>query len=192
MGIETVAICELALGCGFPTDLPQKLQHAWTRAGETIRITEWPVNEGGNWGWRLSDGYHSAREEYEHEGWVSLTGPDAIMVTLHKSAAKICHPCRWGAFLSEDLIQRQLVSAMALVASVLGAKRLVLIPDSAYKCSEAMDGLFEGRSVDQITNWLGKTCGPPAESLSSIYTESEDSWEGDGYYILTVGPPLVS
>lgn len=183
MGIDVCAICDHRITDSFPEDFPDKLQRAWDQLGAPVRSSVWSANPGGRWAWDLSDGYHRARDEFDHEGWVQISGPDDFSITLHEAAAEICHPCSWGTFLSQPPVQEELLAAMGKIAGVLGGQQLILLPDSGYECSQAVDGVFEGRNVSQILNWLRRVCGPPANSLSSIYRETEDTWEGDGYYI---------
>ncbi|MGH9830355.1 MAG: hypothetical protein ACREDR_44685, partial [Blastocatellia bacterium] len=67
---------------------------------------------------------------------------------------------RWECFLEDDSVRARLRVVCRNLAETVGSKTIAYIPDSSYKPELALDLLHDGKTIDEIVEWLYVNCGP--------------------------------
>lgn len=135
------------------------------------------------WKWYFDPTFNGVEEELFEKGFIFMTSASGFFVTLYRKGLDISHSARWYSFLQEKNIQLALRSAVQHIGRVVGGETAIYLPDSYYKPSGASDLLFDDNDISDVVLWLEENCGPPAKTIEDIYSETEEFWNGDGYFI---------
>jgi hypothetical protein len=127
-------------------------------------------------------------KEFRLEGTISLDGPCGLAFIFSEHVCMVRHYTRWLTFLLNDLefdIRTPLRNMTRELAGYFGSAFAIYAPDSGARESGIMDFMWEdeNKDIDCMRNWLLQNCGPPADSIQTIYKEFEDHIQTDGYYI---------
>lgn len=106
--------------------------------------------------------------------FTEVEGPYGIRLVLGARLCEISALVRWGAFIGDEPVQAAVTALCMAVASCLGAKQVIYVPDSAYCPSSAMNFLEQYMPLEAVIDWLSHECGPPAPTISSIGRELSD------------------
>ena len=82
--------------------------------------------------------------------------------------------------MADPVYRSSLRRVFCELAGVLGATFAIYLPDSGYGCSGVEDLIGEGRSIEEMLQWLRNEIGDPAPSIEAIRS---DPWDGNGYFI---------
>jgi len=115
-----------------------------------------------------------ARPATDNYPFTEIEGPYGIRLVLGARLCEISALVRWGAFIEDEAVQAAVTALCKAVASCLGAKQVIYIPDSAYCPSLAMNFLEQYMPLEAVIDWLSRECGPPAPTISSIGRELSD------------------
>ena len=135
---------------------------------------------------------------------LDFDGPYGLYIEIGPRFCEIRPTPKWGAFVSDPAVEAAITALCQVIATCIGARRLLYLPDSAYCSSQALDFLEYDLPLDAVVDWLAVDCGPPAPSISSIYRPLSDDemskhipdWDGqseyrmhkaDGYFVASVG-----
>lgn len=135
-----------------------------------------------------------------------LQGPYGIHLGFGEHLVIVSPTIRWGRFVDDRDLQAVIQRFARALASCIGARHAIYLPDSASACAAACEAAYEGENMDQALLWLNTHCGPPASSISAIATWLTDEemhreypeWDGneesrvrraDGYWVDTLPSP---
>lgn len=134
------------------------------------------------WQWEPRWGI-SPMEDLQRVGYVTFAGQEGFRARFAHKTFMLQHFMQWHSFLTNDKISSGLRSICSYIAKPLESDRVIYLPDSGWKISNAHDLAIEGADLDTIITWLGKTFGPSARSLHEIYPNENDPKRGEGYFI---------
>lgn len=105
---------------------------------------------------------------------VEAAGPYGFSIEFWPRIA-VLHPTpKWGAFVSDPVIESAVRSLCLLVAQHIGADCLLYIPDSAHRPSNALQFVDQDIPLIAIVDWLRDACGLPSQDIPSIYRPLSD------------------
>lgn len=195
MGVDFACILDVALSprdvLELPSevlDLPQRLDRfndelARIWAGVDIPVTRqtwkadlWPATVALD---RLDEA------ESEEPLEVALTGPNWFNARIFQRSVGFSHVSRWKFFLNDvSGLHRPLLASCRLFAGVLGARRLLYLPDLGME-KLCEDGV-QDRPFEELVGHLQKAWGPPS-LWRPPYPLGERYWEV--YFVEEVGGP---
>jgi hypothetical protein len=105
-----------------------------------------------------------------------------MAVSVNGCSSSPMLPARWWSFLSDQTVRDKLRTVCRHTASVLGSNQILYLPSGFLKPEGAIGLIYEGKAVEEI-DWLLENCGPPVQSIESIYRGDLESWNANGYYI---------
>ncbi len=184
MGTDFTAVVNHNLGERDIHTLPELLNFTWDAVEDFLPIIEgYPVagSSPPKWQWRENEGGFSL-EGLHSRGTLLIEGPE-FFGRVSEQVLRVCHGVRWRSFLTEQTVRDKLRRVCRHTASVFGSTQIIYLPDGFYKPEGAIGLMYEGKAVEKMIDWLLENCGPPAQSIESIYREEHGSWSGDGYYI---------
>lgn len=186
MGVDFTALIDHTLSWDQMVTLDRIIDKEWRDENSPLRLPFDRIKSDGRWCWSIDSTFNSVDEEFFERGYVNFDSPAGYLGTLFKKGVEIAHVSRWWSFLYEDSVQFALINAVHHFAQIVGSHNVIYLPDSAYECSAASELLYEGKELSDVLLWLRQRCGPPAKTIRDIYCETEDAWEGDGYYVEAV------
>jgi len=184
MGTDFTAVVNHNLDEHDIHTLPDLLNTTWHTIEHILPIIEgYPVSGSSPAKWQWSE-YHGgfSFERLLNHNTISVNGHE-----FHGCASdrvfRVSHGVRWRSFLTDQVVRDKLRSVCRHLASVLGSNQIIYLPSGFYKPEGAISLMYEGKGVEEMIDWLLKNCGPPAQSIESIYRQEHESWVPDGYYI---------
>ena len=186
MGIDFTALMDHSLPWDQMITLDRIIDKEWQKQDSPLRLPFDRIRSDGRWRWELDSKFNSVDEELFERGHVYFESPVGFLGDLFRKGMSIYHTSRWWSFLCEDTVQSALRNAVHHIAQIVGAKTVIYLPDSNYHCSIASDLLYDDKEINDVLLWLKQQCGPPAETIRDIYSETENTWDGDGYYVEAV------
>ncbi len=78
------------------------------------------------------------------------------------------HLTRWSWFLEDQHIGTKLRNVSLHIVSVLGSDQIVYVPRGFLKPEGVRSLMYEGKTVENMVDWLYENCGQPAQSFESI------------------------
>jgi hypothetical protein len=183
MGTDFAAVVNHNLNLQDIQTLPDLLNSAWHTIEHVLPIREgYPVpgSSPDKWEWSEYSGYSLER----------LLDHNTVSVSCHEfygcasdRVFRVSAGVRWRSFLTDQVVREKLRSVCRHLASVFGSNQIIYLPSAFCKQEAAISLMYEGKGVEEMIDWLLENCGPPAQSIESIYRQVHESWEGDGYYI---------
>jgi hypothetical protein len=180
MGTHFTAVVNHNLDERHIYDLPDLLNRMWPKVEPLLPIMEGYPAPGfppSQWKWSERYGVFSVRklwnddtamlENYEFNGFAS------------KHVFRVSHAVRWSTFLEDRTTRSKLRQVCQHIASVLGGNQIVYLPSGFLKPEAAIGLMYEGKTVEDMIEWLIENCGPPAQSVDSFDFEELDK----RYYI---------
>lgn len=118
-------------------------------------------------------------------GTNEIYGPCGFSFTFSDKVCYFHHYIRWGAFLTDEVIQYKLRKVCYELRKLLNSSFVIYVPDSAVKESVILDFIWDDQNKDlnYIKNWLLINCGSPKENIKDIYKVYDEFWDSEGYYI---------
>ncbi|MBA2734634.1 MAG: hypothetical protein H0U54_17370 [Acidobacteria bacterium] len=184
MGTDFTAAVNHNLDGEHIYSLPELLNSDWHRVQHFLPIIEgYPVpgSSPDKWQWR-EDEAGSIRETIRNHGTIMIEGHE-FHGFVSKRVFQICHGVRWWPFLMERTVRNKLRGVCRHIGSALGSNQIIYLPDAFYKPEGALGLVYEGKGIEEMIDWLNTNCGPPAQTIESIYQEDDQGGSGDGYYI---------
>ena len=131
------------------------------------------------WSWEAFDEWSS-----------QLAGPGGLEISVGSGrTASIETGVLWWQFLRVRQVRTKVDAVVTVLASALGAKELIYLPDHDLDISEARD-LSDYESYPTIRTWLREEYGTPARAIGLIPCDPGDQWGGEGYFRRMLGTPL--
>lgn len=183
MGTDFTAVVNHNLNEHDIHRLPDLLNSTWRTVEQFLPIIEgYPVPRSSpdKWQWREGDGF-SLEKLQDHRTLVIEAHEFHGIVS--ERVLRVCHGIRWWSFLTEQTVRDKLRSVCQHAASVLGSNQIIYLPDGFLKPEGAIGLMYEGKAVEEMVDWLLENCGPPVQSIESIYRGELEGWNEDGYYI---------
>jgi hypothetical protein len=125
-----------------------------------------PVREPGKWQWSKRDGVFSIEKlranetamlvGNEFDGWAS------------KHVFSLTHLAKWSWFLEDQQVRSKLRNVCSHAASALGSNQIVYVPSGFLKPEGVRSLMYEGKTAEEMIDWLYQNCGQPAQSFESI------------------------
>ena len=179
MGVDFTAILDYRIDICELKDIPNKLNQV-----NSMLAGLWN-EEIENWSYYRDPLYHSIEEEFKIAKHLDLDGPFGFSITLGNQILEIYHITRWYMFLIDDHgIQEKLRNSILEIGKILGAKKIIYLPDSLYKESVVSGFVYESKNLKDVCSWLIENCGKPKEAIKDVLNETDDdSSDYSGYYI---------
>jgi hypothetical protein len=116
---------------------------------------------------------------------VSYQAPGSFFVYVGSRVVNVRASLRWRGFLSFEPLRRVHLPALRKIAGLLGASRIVYLPDDDPVLDAAK---LEGASLDDCIGELGRRWGPPQVSIEVIDPEVDPlTWvRDDGRHLYRV------
>ena len=191
MGVNFVALMGHNLDEEELYALPMLLNSTWSQAQQFLPVLEGlpaPGSAPDEWRWH-NTGNISLADELKRVGRITMDSPDCFIGHVGMRSLDIYHLARWWSFLTDEAVRRKLQGACRHIAVTLGSARIAYIPDSSYKPELARGLINEGKTIDEIVEWLRANCGPPAADIGLILRQGEEGWNGSGYYVEVLREP---
>ncbi|HYL98051.1 MAG TPA: hypothetical protein VEZ90_03775 [Blastocatellia bacterium] len=162
--------------------LPELLDSSWSRAHSFFPIFEgYPVIDSARDKWYWSRGL--ANTQFE-AGQGRLLGPEGFSGFSSHRCIRFHHFARWECFLEDNSVRARLRGVCRNIAETLKSKTIAYIPDSSYKPELALDLLLDGKTIDEIVEWLYVNCGRPAD-IDALIAKSDLNRQ-NLYYVETL------
>jgi len=164
--------------------LPDLLNSTWHAVEPFLPIAEgYPVpgSSQAKWQWGEYDGGFNLERLHDH-GTITVEGHEFHGIVSERMF-RVCPSVRWWSFLTEQTVRDKLRRVCRHTASVLGSNEILYVPSGFLKPEGAIGLMYEGKAVEEMIVWLLENCGPPVQSIESIYRGELESWNADGYYI---------
>jgi hypothetical protein len=104
-----------------------------------------------------------------YDWYVSYRAPGGLIVYFGSRVVNVRASLRWRGFLSIEPLRHVHLPAFRKIAGLLGASRLVYLPDDDPIILDAARS--EGASLDDCISELGRRWGPPRASVEVIDLE---------------------
>ncbi|MGE3388090.1 MAG: hypothetical protein AB7K41_15275 [Bdellovibrionales bacterium] len=140
-----------------------------------------------DWQWATREGHAS----YEHfqVNW-NVVVDEGNMFSAKISKRLFCLQCgyliRWSEFLREPLATEGLRCLCRTLAKILGSESIIYVPDSGGPPSGVSGLLYSDAGIKDAVGWLQTNCGPPAETILSIFPDGAKVIDENGYYLEVV------
>ena len=180
MGTHFTALVNHNLDEGEIYNLPDLLNRTWANVEQFLPVIEdypAPGRAPSKWEWSKRDCVFSIEKlranetamlvGNEFDGWAS------------KHVFSLTHIAKWSWFLEDQQVRNKLRNVCSHVASALGSTQIVYVPSGFLKPEGVRSLMYEGKTVEEMIDWLYQNCGQPAQSFESI--EPEDL--ANFYYI---------
>jgi len=184
MGTDFTAVVNHNLNDHDIHTLPDLLNATWSTVEHLSPIIEgYPVpgSSPARWQWSEYDGGFSLERLLDHNT-ISVRGHE-FHGCVSERMFRLSHGVRWWSFLSEQAVRDKLRRVCRHTASVLGSNQILYLPSGFLKPEGAISLMYEGKAVEDMIDWLLENCGPPLQSIESIYRGELESWNANGYYI---------
>ena len=161
-------------------NLPDLLNRTWPNVEPLLPIMEGYPAPGiplRKWHWSNSDGRLS-RKLLWSRGTIILEGHE-FSGFVSKHVFRVCHALKWSFFLEDQTTRSKVRQVCQHIASMLGANQVVYLPGGFLKPEGAISLMFEGKTVEDMIDWLLENCGPAAQNVDSFEFEELENW----YYI---------
>jgi hypothetical protein len=96
-----------------------------------------------------------------------------------KYVLSVDHIAKWSWFLEDQQLRDRIRNVCRHIASVLGSNQIIYVPCGFLKPEGVRSLMYEGKTVEDMLNWLHENCGPPAQSFESIQPEDLENF----YYV---------
>jgi hypothetical protein len=100
---------------------------------------------------------------------LQAAGPHGISIDFWPRIAVLRLTPKWGAFVSDPLVESAVRSLCHSIARHIGAGCLLYVPDSTYCSSRALELIDQDIPLEAIVDWLQDACGPPFQDIPSIH-----------------------
>lgn len=165
------------------------LNRSWVKPNSFLPILDgYPT--AGEWKWESRYGISVADDIRQH-GVARFFGPECFLGYLGRSLFSIRHLAKWHTFATDYEINSKLRNVCLELAASLHSPCVIYLPDSGWILSNAHDFTYEDVKLSAVIDWLSVNCGPPAESIQSIYPNDFDPNCGNGYFIEQVSTAPV-
>lgn len=180
MGTDFTAVVNHNLDERHIYNLPDLLNSTWSKVEPLLPIMEGypaPGTSPSKWKWSERNGVFSVRKLWNNET-TKLEGYE-FNGFASKYVFRVCHAVGWSTFLEDQATRSKVRQVCQHIASMLGAHEIVYLPSGFLKPEAAISLMYEGKTVEDMIDWLLENCGPPAQSVDSFNFEKLDDW----YYI---------
>ena len=172
MGTHFTAIVNHNLDEGDVYNLPDLLNSTWPNVEQFLPVIEGypaPGRAPSKWEWSKRDCVFSIEKlranetamlvGNEFDGWAS------------KHVFSLTHIAKWSWFLEDQQVRNKLRNVCSHVASALGSNQIVYVPSGFLKPEGVRSLMYEGKTVEEMIDWLYQNCGQPAQRFESIEPE---------------------
>lgn len=169
--------------------LPDLLNSAWHAIEHLLPIIEgYPVSGPSSTKWQWNEREGKFTLERLHRRKTMMVKGSEFDGLVSERVFRLCHAVRWWSFLTDQAVRDKLLRVSQHIASVLGSSQIIYLPDGFLKPEGALGLMYEGKAVgvEEMSGWLLENCGPPVQSVKSIYRGDIESWDPNGYYIVRI------
>ena len=180
MGTHFTALMNHNLNEREVYDLPDLLNRTWAKVEQFLPVIEGypaPGRAPSKWEWSTRDSEFSI-EKLRANHTAMLDGNE-FGGSASKYVFSLDHAARWSQFLEDEHVRTKLRNVSLHVASVLGSDQIVYVPCGFLKPEAVRSLVYEGKTVEDMVDWLYENCGQPAQSFESIQPEDLENF----YYI---------
>ena len=152
--------------------LPDVLNRTWAEVEQFLPIIEGYPAPGialRKWEWSKRDHAFSIERLRANET-VMLEGNE-FDGSASKHVFHLGHAARWSWFLEDQQVRTKLRHVSLHIASVLGSDQVVYVPSGFLMPEAVISLMYEGKTVEDMIDWLYENCGRPAQSFESIQPE---------------------
>lgn len=196
MGIYATALIDHNLTLDNLHTLPDVLNASWQEVEHLSPLIEGypkPGSSTAQWEWHKIEGPFSL-DRLNRRGSFPVIGYEFIG-HVSERVLRLGSLVKWSTFLVDGALREKVRSFARHIAASLGSKEIIFVPSSIYKPEQVINLMYKGKGVPDMIAWLRESCGPPAETIASIYSKGPDGWQGDGYYIeripSTITTPVI-
>jgi hypothetical protein len=160
--------------------LPDLLNKNWSAVEQFSPIVEGypaPGRAPAKWEWSKRNGDFSLEKLRANET-AALAGPE-FDGRASKYVLSVDHIAKWSWFLDDQQLRDKIRNVCRHIASMLGSTQIVYVPCGFLKPEGVRSLMYEGKTVEDMLNWLHENCGPPAQSFESIQPEDLENF----YYV---------
>jgi hypothetical protein len=172
MGIHFTALVNHNLHEPEIYNLPDMLNRTWAEVEQFLPIIERYPASGrapGKWEWSTTDGAFSIEKLRANET-VMLVGNE-FGGSASRHVFNPHHLAKWSWFLEDQQVRAKLRNVSLHIASVLSSDQIVYVPCGFLKPEGVRSLMYEGKTVEDMIDWLYENCGGPAQSFESIQPE---------------------
>jgi hypothetical protein len=139
---------------------PAIARHADTFDAWWRRPVQWPISVSvPDWQWRAVPLAPGEAAEF--------AGPFGLRIAVHRGLFAVDFTPKWAEFVDDAQVRAAVLDVARAVAALAGARRLCVLPDSAWDFVEE-DALVD---FDGFLEALRRGCGPPAHALDDLADE---------------------
>lgn len=172
MGTHFIALMNHNLDEREVYDLPELLNRTWVKVEQFLPVMEGYPAPGiavRKWEWSKRDRAFSIERLRANQ--TAMLDGNEFGGSASKHVFSLDHAARWSQFLEDQQIRIKLRKVSLHVASVLGSDQIIYVPCGFLKPEAVRSLMYEGKTVEDMIDWLYENCGRPAQSFESIQPE---------------------